>query len=288
MKPLLVFLLVAGSIQAAGQTAPDSAIETESPVMSENQKKAYERGISVLPATLSFQAGQGMTDKKTVTVTNNTADTFQININTMDWERDSLGVHVYLPGGTSKHSCFSWVSYDKNFLVLPPGSSEVVTVTMTVPDSAEAVSEMKWSMMVVGTGEEKMAPQKVGKLNVSINKKTGFGIHIYQTPPSLHNKEIKMLAFSKAPKGDSYRITCQNTGGLQVRGTFTIELGSMETGEKITLGPQDIPMFPGQRRLVDFQLPKDLPKGKYSAVALIDVGDDDVPLEAAELEVEVK
>src|SRR5690606_12608111 len=182
-----------------------------------------------------------MTERKTVTVTNNTKDTFQLNITSMDWERDSVGKHVFFQGGSSPHSCANWVSYDKNFLSVPPGTSDVVTVTMAVPDSAEAVSQMKWSMMIIATSEEKFAPQKVGKLNVDIIKRSAFGVHVYQTPPTLQNKEIKMLSFSKLPKGDVYRIVCKNTGGVQTRGLFAVELGSMESGEKYTLGTQDIP-----------------------------------------------
>ena len=52
---------------------------------------------------------------------------------------------------------------------------------------------------------------------------------------------------------------------------------------------EDVPLFPEQIRLLQFKLPKgSFPVGKYTLVALADALDDDVPLEAAQLEVELK
>jgi hypothetical protein len=67
-----------------------------------------------------------------------------------------------------------------------------------------------------------------------------------------------------------------------------LELSSSETGERVSLDPQVVPMFPKQERYVDFTLPSTLPKGKYTAIALVDANDDEVPVEAAEKEIIVK
>ena len=73
-----------------------------------------------------------------------------------------------------------------------------------------------------------------------------------------------------------------------MNGKFSIELSSAETGAKTALGPKLIPLFPQQDRYVDFTLPADLAKGKYTALAVIDAEDDDVPVEASQKEIIVK
>ena len=45
--------------------------------------------------------------------------------------------------------------------------------------------------------------------------------------------------------------------------------------------------MPGQKRRVDLKIPGDMPKGKYQVVAMVDAGDDDVPLAAAQKEIEI-
>ncbi|MBS1690494.1 MAG: hypothetical protein JSS96_17310 [Bacteroidetes bacterium] len=75
---------------------------------------------------------------------------------------------------------------------------------------------------------------------------------------------------------------------MLLRCQYSIELSSEATGEKTIIGPKEALLLPGQKRFVDLQIPKTLPKGKYTAVALIDPNDDEVPLEAAQKEIEIR
>jgi hypothetical protein len=53
-------------------------------------------------------------------------------------------------------------------------------------------------------------------------------------------------------------------------------------------GKDPFKILPDQVRNIDFIIPDTVPKGKYTAVAMIDANDDEVPLEAAQLEIELK
>ena len=66
-----------------------------------------------------------------------------------------------------------------------------------------------------------------------------------------------------------------------------LELASVVDGQKIKLDPIDFPMFPQQKRYVTFELPANIQKGKYSALAVLD-GGEDISLEAVEGTIEVK
>jgi len=246
-----------------------------------NEKKT----ISVAPAKLDFNLGRGQTSRQTVKISNTTQSPYQFSVELKDWERDSFGKHNYFENHDFKQTCANWISLDKAFIDLKPGESENVIITMKIPDSAEAVSEMKWTMLVFATVAEKKI-SRTDKVNTEIIRRAGIGVHIYQTPPNITTKEVKMLDFARV-SDTMFRISCKNTGGLQVTPTFSVELSSLENEVSKVLGPIEYPLFPGQNRVVHIRIPTSLGKGKYLAVALIDVGDDDVPLQAAQAEIEI-
>jgi hypothetical protein len=161
-----------------------------------------------------------------------------------------------------------------------------VVVTVNVPDSLD-MSEMKWAMLVADVPSENLPPHKSGNITTILENKIKVGSHIYVNFPGL-NKELKMLSFKPATDS-TYQIVIQNIGGAQVRCNVSIEVSSQATGEKKTFTEEDVPLFPKQIRYLQFKLPKGaFPAGKYTLVALADAMDDDVPLEAAQLEVEIK
>ena len=58
MKPLVLFLFLTISTQVIAQSEVDSTGKAAISSQEENQRKAYEQGLSVVPATLNFQVAQ--------------------------------------------------------------------------------------------------------------------------------------------------------------------------------------------------------------------------------------
>lgn len=247
------------------------------------------KGIFIDPATVDFNllSGQSATAKVMIINRMDTKKQFRVYLN--DWRRDSFGKHTYVAPGTFPQSCARWVSFDKEFVELNPGESMPVTIKMTMPDSADAIKQMKWAMLFIETIEEKKSPTKFDGVTTSIQTAYRVGVHIYQTPPTKVNKELQMISFEPRPnsKDSIYRIVCQNTGDIQLHCKGYIELQSLSTGKRINIPSVDFPMFPAQTRFVEFKIPADLSKGKYTIVGAIDAGED-LPLEAAESTIEIK
>lgn len=239
-------------------------------------------GVFINPITIEFNLTNGQTGTNKITLTNGTSKKVRLNLYLNDWMRDTLGNHTYLPPSTVHHSCSNWISLDKTFVELESKETAEVNIKMHVPDSVSATKEMKWSMLFIETVREKVAPNP-GKLVTAVNTDYRFGLHIYQTPPSLTNKDVKMLSFSPLKNGKNrYRIVCQNVGETQLTCNSYIELMNMADGKKTKIKPQLFPIFPEQKRYIDFTLPEGLAKGKYTLTGVVDAGND-VPLEAGQL-----
>lgn len=251
------------------------------------QKK--KSAISIGPATLNFNLEPGQTGTQTVYIYNKLDKPYSFTIDLSDWGLDTSGNDVYYSVGTIPRSCAQWVKIDKKTVEVMGNSREAINVTMTVPDSATSDNGTRWTMMNIATNVEKKAPKGAGGIEVTVNKNLAVGVRIYQTPKmTTATKEIKMLAFNPLDDSTTYRIESRNTGEVMLRCHYSIELSSQETGDKTIVGPVESLVLPGEERYVDLKIPASLKKGKYTAVALIEPGDDNVPLEAAEREIDIK
>jgi hypothetical protein len=253
-----------------------------------HNSNAQTPGLSVKPVRLFYTLLNGQSSVQTVYIVNNTDKAQQFKLYTEDWTRDSTGGHIYLSPGSFPQSCARWVSFNKQFLELKPGESTDLLVKLQVPDSAAALSEMKWTMLFIETTSEKIAPDKKLGITTQVNNITRIGVHIVQTPPTLTEKDLKMISFSKVDGPENkFRITCRNTGKVQFDCKSYIELSSVATGEKTTVNKNTFPLFPNQVRYAEFVVPATLPKGKYTVVGVLD-GGDDLPLQASELTIDIK
>ncbi|MFY0255733.1 hypothetical protein ACDQ55_17465 [Chitinophaga sp. 30R24] len=267
MKSLLLTLLVCCKLLSYGQ----------SPV---------GKGILVNPVTIDFRLNSGQTSTGKVLITNRLPKKKQFTIYLSDWDRDTLGAHIYTAPGSSRHSCSKWIKLEKTFVEIDSLQTAEINFKIQVPDSVDATSEMKWAMLFLETTEEQIVENPDG-VRTKVNNRMRVGVHIYQTPPLLLNKDVRILAFEQLK--DSTRkchILCQNTGSVQIECNSYIELSNVSTGQKTKVEVPLFPMFPGQKRVVEFEIPNDIPKGKYSLIGVIDAGTD-VPMEAAQKMIDI-
>lgn len=249
--------------------------------------KVYAQNLGVYPTTLDFSLANAQSEAQVINISNGSDKKVQFRLYLNDWIRDADGGHQYYDANTLPRSCSRWISLNRNFVELDPGKSTQITVKLTVPDSMEATSQMKWSMLFIETVQEQdnMTNKNAA---ATVRNLLRIGVHIYQTPPTVTQKEIKILdlkAVDTLP--NVYQIACQNTGEIMLECKSYLELTSLAGGKKTRLDATDFPIFPDQKRFITFNLPKDMPKGKYSALGVID-GGEDLSLEAMESVVEIK
>ncbi len=247
-------------------------------------------GLSVKPAKIDFNLSKGEAAYQVIYITNEFNRTMQFKATVLDWMRDSTGAHIYADPGTFGRSCARWISFNKDVIEVEPGKTGELLVRLVVPDSASAVSEMKWCLVMLESVTENKKLKPSDSSRAVVNMTMRLGIHILQTPQAfMTDKNIEMVSFT-ADKADphNFKILCRNTGKTQLQCLTFLEVTSLQTGEKIKLDPKKFPIFPDQKRYINFTLPNTLAKGKYTVTAVVDAGDDDVPLLASEAVIDLK
>ncbi|OSZ77656.1 hypothetical protein CAP36_14920 [Chitinophagaceae bacterium IBVUCB2] len=277
-KLFTTLLFILFLIAAQGQNQGDTS----------SLKKA--KGMIVLPSMVYFNLTNGQSATREITITNRLPEKKQYKVYLGDWERDSMGDHKYSPANSISRSCARWIKLSRDVIELEPDSSAVISVRMQMPDSAEAIQEMKWAMVFIQLVNEEKAHKTEKDITQQVIYNFRMGVHVYQTPPNLKRVYLSMLSFKNiVNKKDSilYQIACLNEGTQQLKVKCNFIMTNLSTGEKTKLPQQDFPMFPGQKRLVNYLVPNGLKPGKYSILATAD-GGDDMPLQASQAEVDIQ
>ena len=247
------------------------------------------RSVSVQPMDNDFTLKAGETKEFRLFISNKLDKKMAFNVYLSDWRRDTLGKHVYSPVGTEPNSCSRWITFDKTFIEVDTGKIGVINVKMQVPDSADAVKEMKWAMLFIQSVEEARAPEVTKEMKSQIQSSLRFGVHINQTPPSIAaDRDFKLESFLPvSSEKNVFRIVGENTGKVQLTCKSYIELSALSDGKKTKLPSMEVPVFPGQKRYFDFTLPASVTKGKYTMVGVVDAGAD-LDLAAAQMTINVE
>lgn len=249
---------------------------------------ARAQRISIQPSILDFRVGAGGQQTQPVRITNLSDKKIAFQAYLADWLRDSTGSHQYFRPDTLSRSCASWVQLDKNFVEVEPNGTAELLVRMNPPADAAKVKEMKWAMLFVQSADEKNAADNNRKqLETQVKEILRVGIHIYETPPSLHKKTVSLYSFSPTTEKNVYEVALKNTGELMLQCKAQIELTDAASGVTYHTEKIEFPVFPGGNRKVKLPLPAGIPKGNYSALAIVDLGDD-APLEGLERTIEVQ
>lgn len=244
------------------------------------------QNLGVYPTTLDFRLAGGQSEAQVINLSNGSPNKVQFRLYLNDWIRDSTGGHIYYEPASTSRSCARWVTIERNFIELQPGESTQLTVQMLVPPTPEATEAMKWSMLFIETVEENVSRNDKAA-QATVKNLIRVGVHIYQTPPNATEKSIKVLDLKPNPEiANAYDLYCKNTGEVMIECKAHLELAAAN-GEQTKLDFIEFPMFPDQVRVVTFELPKNLAEGKYSALGILDAGED-LSLEAIESNIEVK
>lgn len=270
--------------QAVNANTPPAKTDTIAP-KAKGQATAPAGGLLIRPATIEFRLANGQTSVGKVLITNHLPVKKQFTIYINDFDRDTVGAHIYSPPGSTHHSCAKWVSMDKSFLEVEPGQTVELPVKITAPPDSAATAEMKWAMLFLETTQEQVVEDAKG-MKTKVHNRMRVGIHLYQTPPSFTERDVQILDF-KLPT-DSARtcnLVCENTGKMQIEVNSYLELSNVSTNERTKVDFPQFPMFPGQKRVLSFHIPQSLPKGKYSIIGVVDAGSD-IPLAAVQENIE--
>ncbi len=251
------------------------------------------QSVSVSPSRLYFKELPGGYKSQKIRITNNgsKAETFQVTFSDFS-SGGNQGKTQVAKQGDNVRGCSQWLSASPGFFELAPGVTQDVDVLIQVPNLAEA-NNARWAVASVKISKEKSGSSEKGSdvTGMQILQSFQFLIHIFQTPPTVSLKALDVLSFKDLTAvSDSVQVLgmeVENVGETILDCASYIDVVNIQTGASNRYKNKGFTILPEGKRLVKFNIPAELSKGKYSVLGVVDYGSDS-DLAGAELMIEVK
>jgi len=241
-----------------------------------------QAGITASPTRLYFKPGAK--PEQTVMVTNPHKDkSLEVGVAISDWGYDSLGNNMSYEAGTLPFSCAKNVKVlPGSYFTLAPGETKELSITVggVAEDKNVPVRTAMMYLTQLNPGDAKSENGAAIKVTVRM------GIKIYYTAlaTGAPNMEISnFITKQEAGKINGMKLYVDNSGNMWLNGTIHYDLLNKETGKKYQVAPIEFYSLPGDKRMFESDMPKDMDKGKYTATAIVNYGSND-ELKIAELD----
>jgi P pilus assembly chaperone PapD len=252
---------------------------------------AWCQNVSLSPSRLYYKAAPGETKKQVVHVTNNSSKKQSFTVSFGDFAVPGInGKTQMLKPGESEHSCSRYMSASPSFFDLDPGKTQDVQVIIDLPALPEA-NKVKWGTLMLKLEKERTEASNSEKDGVGMGllETFQFVVHLFQTPPSVTLKQAEITSFSEKKEASTrtLELITKNTGEAIIDCATYLIFNNMQTGFEKQTKPSAFTVLPEGSRLMKFPVPADLPKGKYTVTAVVDIGRKDA-VQAAEMDIEIK
>lgn len=272
------------------------AQETPKPTIKDS---ITDMGVAVAPAMVKFTTIPGYSDVKYVTITNDTKKPEKFKISVADYEMNDKGSVKQMPTNIfHEYGLSKWITISPSFVELRPGEAKKIAITLSVPDSANAY-RAGWAMLTIDEMKERqaIAPKNADGKNMAMGiiPTFGFAIYMFQNPPNVKVNKLELTKLKYVSNDQSNNnvtsrgtiyASAKNVGDGLGFSKMYIELTNINNGYKTKLSSKQFTIFPKMERNFEFQLPGELPSGKYIGSVVLDFGSDE-SLDAAEIEFEI-
>ncbi len=238
------------------------------------------QGVSVDNGRLFYKGVPGEREVQEITLTNPTNEKALFQLSFQDWKRDTYGVKNYSEPGTLKHSCATWASVNTTSVELPPMGEKTISIEMAPPANISPADGVFNAMLFIRQIKDPYARVATGgNLQSSISATFQIGVHLYYIHPSLQQQELAIKGFQfegeKDKASSKFMIKLENVGETVVDGNIKLELTHADSGKEYRpydKHPVSAAFMPNDVRFVTINVPDDIPAGKYSALAIVDIG----------------
>ena len=241
-----------------------------------------QTGISVSPPRVYFELRPGQTGTEKVSVSNTSKNTIlDLSVSLADWNYDENGNNIISPADSLPNSFTKWVTIrEGSYFSLKPGETRDLTVNVSIPASAD----LKFSAYTALLFITQMNPvddvnAKGSQIKVSVRSV----IKLYYRPMGLSKvKKLEITDLKFDSEKSSLTLNFRSQGNVWTDGVIYTDLLNTGTGKSFKIEETPFLTLPGDKRVIHIPLPKDLPKGNYTATIMMDFGSDS-EMEAAEL-----
>ena len=226
-----------------------------------------EVSISVAPVRVEHLVKQGERGTDTISVTNDGTVPTRLRVSIEDWTLTRDGNPMFMKVGKNPYSCADWIRINPVDFRVDPGQTREVRYTVAVPEGVEEggyrVAIIFETVPDVTPGEKAKRVYLKGRIATIVYEVVGKPV------PQGHANSLKA---DLKKEGMDFILVLQNTGKVHFRtnGSITVRDSNGSTAFEVSM--PDVPVLPGSEREIKINHNKAVPRGKYTATAVVDIG----------------
>jgi P pilus assembly chaperone PapD len=226
-----------------------------------------EVSISVSPIRVEHLVKQGEKGTDTISVTNDGTAPTRLKVSIEDWALTRDGNPMFMKAGSNPYSCAEWIRINPVDFRVDPGQTREVRYTVTVPEGIEdggyRVAILFETVPDVTPGEKAKRVYLKGRIATTVYEVVGKPI------PQGHANSLKT---DLKKEGTDFILALQNTGKVHFRTKGSITVKDSNGSKAFEVELPDVPVLPESERDIKVTYDKSIPKGKYTAIAVVDIG----------------
>lgn len=251
----------------------------------------FSQGASVAPTRVYYANNLGQTRTKTVTVLNKTKEPQSYQVSFLDFAvNNRLGKPTLQKANENPHSITPWISATPSYFTVKPGESMEIKVTLDTPNTPEA-HKVKWGAMSIKLAKEQVGPldDQQKQLGMAIVNTFQIIVYMFQSPPSITERNAEIYDFKSIDNAGKKTLvlSSENTSPSILDCRTYLEYSNLQTGWSHSTAKKRFTLLPGGAKEMKFEVPVNIPKGKYSVMGVVDYGSSN-EIKAAEMEMTVE
>ena len=225
---------------------------------------------------------QGESYDGVISLRNDSKEAQEAKVYQTDYLFHSTGESNYAQPGSTDRSNATWVTFSPSHVLVPAMGTAEIHYTVKVPaDSQASLIGSYWSMIMVESIPKSSPESSLGdgeEVRMGIRQTIRYGIQIATHLLGSGKKSIEFVdakLLREEDGGHLLQVDILNNGDLGMRPEVRVELFDTNGGPKGTFEGTRYRIYPGTsvRQRIPFQNVSD---GTYTALIVIDDGDDDV------------
>jgi len=226
-----------------------------------------EVSISVSPVRVEHLVKQGERGTDTISVTNDGTAFTRLRVSIEDWALTRDGNPMFMKVGKNPYSCADWIRINPVDFRVDPGQTREVRYTLTVPEGIEdggfRVAIIFETVPDVVPGQKAKQVYLKGRIATIVYEVVGKPV------PQGHANSLKA---DLKKEGMDFLLALQNTGKVHFRTKGSITVKDSDGSKAFEVELPDVPVLQESEREIKVSYDKPIPKGKYTATAVADIG----------------